>query len=319
MYICIVNSYLMTLQQLEYIRALDIERNFVRAAERCFVTQPSLTMQVQKLEEQLGVKIFDRSKKPLIPTPLGEKLVAQAYTILKEAARFKEIVKDQEGKLSGELKIGIIPTLAPYLLPLFVPKFESDFPEIRLFVQELQTKTIVEKLRKDELDLGILVTPLEEKGIQESPLFNEPMYGYVGDSHRLSSKKKIAVADLDLDDTWLLSEGHCLRAQVLNICKAHQNDETHSFVFESGSLETLERLVEMHRGMTVLPYLATLNLSSKQRKLLREFNGIVPVREVSVVTNRAHIKTAMIKVLKTVILNSVPESLLKTEGQIIDL
>ncbi|MGB0369041.1 MAG: LysR family transcriptional regulator, partial [Flavobacteriales bacterium] len=191
----------MTIQQLEYIRALDIERNFVRAAERCFVTQPSLTMQVQKLEEQLGVKIFDRSKKPLIPTPLGEKLVAQAYTILKEAERLKEIVHEQEGKLSGELKIGIIPTLAPYLLPLFVPKFESGYPNIRLVVQELQTSTIVAKLRKDELDLGILVTPLEEKGIQEYPLFNEPMVGYVGESHRLWSKTKIEMADLDLDDT----------------------------------------------------------------------------------------------------------------------
>ena len=309
----------MTLQQLEYIRALDIERNFVRAAERCFVTQPSLTMQVQKLEEQLGVKIFDRSKKPLIPTPLGEKLVAQAYTILKESERFREIVKEQEGRLSGELKIGIIPTLAPYLLPLFVPNFETEFPNIRLVVQELQTTTIVDKLRKDELDLGLLVTPLEEKGIQEYPLFNEPMLGYVGESHRLWSKDKIDVADLDLDDTWLLSEGHCLRAQVLNICKAHQTDESHSFVFESGSLETLERLVEMHRGMTVLPYLATLKLTSKQRKLLRDFSGIIPVREVSVATNRVHIKTAMIEALKSVILSSVPEDLLKTEGQIIDI
>ena len=307
----------MTLQPLEYIRALDIERNFVRAAERCFVTQPSLTMQVQKLEEQLGVKIFDRSKKPLIPTPLGEKLVAQAYTILKEAERFKEIVHEQEGKLSGELKIGIIPTLAPYLLPLFVPKFESGYPNIRLVVQELQTSTIVAKLRKDELHLGILVTPLEEKGIQESPLFNEPMVGYVGKSHRLSSQEKIQMADLDLDDTWLLSEGHCLRSQVLNICKARQNDETHNFVFESGSLETLERLVEMHRGMTVLPHLATLNLNSEQRNLLREFKGVPPVREVSVVTNRVHIKTAMIDALKTVILASIPESLLKSEGQVI--
>jgi LysR family hydrogen peroxide-inducible transcriptional activator len=309
----------MTIQQLEYIRALDIERNFVRAAERCFVTQPSLTMQVQKLEEQLGVKIFDRSKKPLIPTPLGEKLVAQAYTILKEAERFKEIVSEQEGKLSGELKIGIIPTLSPYLLPLFLPKFEMDFPDIRLVVQELQTNSIIAKLRKDELDLGILVTPLEEKGIQEYPMFNEPMVGYVGESHRLWSKDKIDVGDLDLDDTWLLSEGHCLRAQLLNICKAHQNDESHSFVFESGSLETLERLVEMYRGMTVLPYLATLNLSSKQRTLLRDFKGVLPVREVSVVTNRIHIKTAMIEALKTVILSSIPESLLKTEGRRIDL
>ena len=309
----------MTLQQLEYIRALDIERNFVRAAERCFVTQPSLTMQVQKLEDQLGVKIFDRSKKPLIPTPLGEKLVAQAYTILREAERFTEMVKEQEGKLSGELKVGIIPTLAPYLLPLFVPKFEFEFPEIRLLVQELQTNVIVDKLRKDELDLGILVTPLEEKGIQEVVLFNEPMVGYVGRNHRLFSKAEIDINELDLDDTWLLSEGHCLRAQVLNICKAHQNDDTHNFVFESGSLETLERLVELHRGMTILPFLATLNLGKNQRELLREFIGHAPVREVSIATNRVHVKTAMIEALRTTILGSVPAQLLNVEGQVIPL
>jgi LysR family transcriptional regulator, hydrogen peroxide-inducible genes activator len=309
----------MTLQQLEYIRALDIERNFVRAAERCFVTQPSLTMQVQKLEEQLGVKIFDRSKKPLIPTPLGERLVAQAYTILREAERFTEMVKEQEGKLSGELKVGIIPTLAPYLLPLFVPKFELEFPEIRLLVQELQTNVIVDKLRKDELDLGILVTPLEEKGIQEAVLFNEPMVGYVGRNHRLFHQTEIDVSDLDLDDTWLLSEGHCLRSQVLNICKAHQNDETHNFVFESGSLETLERLVELHRGMTILPFLATLNLGKNQRELLRDFVGHAPVREVSIVTNRVHVKTAMIEALRTTILGSIPAQLLNVEGQVIPL
>lgn len=309
----------MTLQQLEYIRALDIERNFVRAANRCFVTQPSLTMQVQKLEEQLGIKIFDRSKKPLIPTPLGEKLVAQAYTILREAERFKEIVKEQEGRLNGELTIGIIPTLAPYLLPLFVPKFELEFPDIRLIVQELQTSTIVGKLRKDELDLGLLVTPVVEKGIQETVLFNEPMIGYVGKNHRLFGQTKINISDLDLDDTWLLSEGHCLRGQVLNICKAHQNDETHNFVFESGSLETLERLVEHHRGMTILPFLATLNLSKNQRKLLREFEGKPPVREVSIATNRVHVKPAMIDALAQTIKQSVPKTLLKTEGEVIPL
>jgi len=307
----------MTLQQLEYIRALDIERNFVRAADRCFVTQPSLTMQVQKLEDELGVKIFDRSKKPLIPTPLGELIVAQAKIVLKESERLKEIISDQEGKLSGELEIGIIPTLAPYLLPLFVPKFEAEYPNIRLLVQELQTEIIVERLRRDDLDLGILVTPLEEQGIQEKVLFNEPMVAYVGRNHRLFNQTEIDASELDLDDTWLLSEGHCLRAQVLNICKAHQNDQTHNFVFESGSLETLERLVELHRGMTILPFLATLNLSKKQRELLRNFKGMPPVREVSIVTNRVHVKTAMIDALAETIKSSVPNSLLSTEGDVI--
>ncbi|MDA9120928.1 LysR substrate-binding domain-containing protein [Flavobacteriales bacterium] len=309
----------MTLQQLQYIMALDTERNFVRAADKCFVTQPSLTMQVRKLEDELGVKIFDRSKKPLIPTPLGEKLVQQARTILKESSRMKELINENQGKLEGELKIGIIPTLAPYLLPLFVADFEANYPQIRLVVQELHTDLIVERLRRDQLDLGILVTPLHEKGIQESVLFNEPMFGYVGKDHRLFSKKKITMSDLDLDDTWLLSEGHCLRGQVLNICKTKKEHDSHSFVFESGSLETLERLVEKHKGMTILPFLATLNLTKRQRELLREFSGVSPVREVSFTTNRVDVKTAMIDALRKTIIKSIPQKLLKSEGQVIEL
>lgn len=307
----------MTLQQLEYIRALDIERNFVRAADRCFVSQPSLTMQVQKLEDELGIKIFDRSKKPLIPTPLGQAIVAQAYVILKEAERMKHLIAEQEGTLSGELTIGIIPTLAPYLLPLFVPLFERQHAGIRLLVQELQTNAIIEKLRKDQLDLGILVTPLRERGITEQVLFYEPMLAYVGRNHRLFGQKEIDASDLDLDDTWLLSEGHCLRGQVLNICKARQSDTMHPLVFESGSLETLERLVEMHRGMTILPHLATLNLNAAQRELLRPFKGTPPVREVSLVTNRVHVKTGMIAALSNVIVSSIPPELLATEGNIV--
>lgn len=309
----------MTLQQLQYILALDAERNFVRAAEKCFVTQPSLTMQVQKLEDELGVKIFDRSKKPLIPTPLGEKLVAQARTILKESSRMKELIQEDQGKLEGELKIGIIPTLAPYLLPLFVAEFEATYPQIRLVVQELQTDLIVDKLRKDQLDLGILVSPLLEKGIQETVLFNEPMVGYVGRKHRLFSKRKINMSDLDLEDTWLLSEGHCLRGQVLNICKSKKDNDSHNFVFESGSLETLERLVETHKGMTILPFLATLNLDKNQQELLREFKDSSPVREVSFATNRVHVKTAMIEALRLTIVESLPNQLSKIEGEVIPL
>ena len=309
----------MTLQQYQYILALDSERNFVRAAEKCFVTQPSLTMQVQKLEDELGVKIFDRSKKPLIPTPIGEQIIAQARIAVQESNRIKELIKESKNELSGELRIGIIPTLAPYLLPLFAANFENEYPSIRLLVQELQTERIIEKLRKDDLDLGILVTPLEESGIKESPLFLEPMLGYVGKDHRLSKKKTISLEDLDLDDTWLLSEGHCLRAQVLNICNAHHNDDSKNLVFESGSLETLERLVESHKGMTILPYLATLNLTSSQRKMLREFKGNPPVREVSIVKNRVEVKTAMIDALTDSIMDSIPNDLAKVKGNVVPI
>jgi LysR family hydrogen peroxide-inducible transcriptional activator len=309
----------MTLQQYQYILALDSERNFVRAAEKCFVTQPSLTMQVKKLEDELGVKIFDRSKKPLIPTPIGEQIIAQARIAVQESNRIKELIKESQNELSGELRIGIIPTLAPYLLPLFAANFEKDYPNIRLLVQELQTERIIEQLRKDDLDLGILVTPLDEQGISERPLFLEPMLGYVGKDHRLAKMKTISLDDLDLDDTWLLSEGHCLRAQVLNICNAHKKDETKSLVFESGSLETLERLVESHKGMTILPYLATLNLTANQQKMLRQFNGNPPVREVSIVKNRVEVKTAMIDALAETIIDSIPKELTTAKGEVIPI
>lgn len=309
----------MTLQQLQYVLALDAERNFVRAAEKCFVTQPSLTMQVQKLEDELGVKIFDRSRKPLIPTPIGEQIIAQARIAVQESNRIKELVKESQNDLSGELRVGIIPTLAPYLLPLFAANFEASYPNIRLLVQELQTERIVEMLRQDELDVGILVTPLEERGIKEQPLFLEPMLGYVGKNHRLFSKEKIRLSDLDLDDTWLLSEGHCLRSQILNICKAYQNDDSSNLVFESGSLETLERLVESHKGMTILPYLATLNLNEAQREMLRKFDGEPPVREVSIVKNRVEVKTAMIDALAETIIDSIPKELTSTKGEVIPI
>lgn len=309
----------MTLQQLQYIKALDLERNFVRASERCFVTQPSLTMQVRKLEDQLGVKIFDRSRKPLVPTPIGVEIIEQAKVILKEAERMKEIIEDHKGELAGELVIGIIPTLAPYLLPLFIHQFQSDYPGIRLVVRELQTDSIVEKLRSDELHLGILVTPLNEKRITETPLFHEPLLAYVGKHHRLWSKDVVALSDLDLEDTWLLSEGHCFRGQVLNICKARKTDDAQNLVFESGSLETLERLVERHKGMTILPYLATLDLDKEQQLLIRPFKGSVPVREVSIVTNRVHVRSAMIEALQLTIHKCLPESLKSIEGDPVPL
>lgn len=309
----------MTIQQLQYVLALDAERNFVRAAEKCFVTQPSLTMQVQKLEDELGVKIFDRSRKPLISTPIGEQIIAQARIAVQESNRIIELVKESQNELSGELRVGIIPTLSPYLLPLFAANFEASYPKIRLLIQELQTDVIVEYLRKDELDLGILVTPLKEVGIKESPLFLEPMMGYVGKQHRLASKETIRMEDLDLDDTWLLAEGHCLRAQVLNICKAHQRYDTHNLVFESGSIETLERLVESHKGMTILPYLATLNLTDVQREMLRKFDGAPPVREVSIVKNRVEVKKAMIEALAETIKRSLPDELFDAKGVVVPI
>lgn len=308
----------MTLQQLSYIVALDFERNFVRAANRCFVSQPSLTMQVKKLEDELDLQLFDRTKKPLIPTPAGVPVIDLARTILANVEDLKLLVSEQKGVMEGELKLGVIPTIAPYLLPLLLPRFERDHPKVKLIIQELQTSDIIKYLRNDELDVGLLATPLGESGITEVPLFQEPMFGYVGSDHRLFKKKKLKLTDLDLQDTWLLAEGHCFRSQVLNIC-ANRNDTGNSSTFESGSLETLERMVEQHRGMTILPAMATIGLSPDQQALIRPFSGTVPTREISLVISRTQIKKHMIDALKHSTLQVVPDNIKTTEGNRIGL
>ena len=302
----------MTIQQLTYIIALDSERNFVRAAEKCFVSQPSLTMQVKKLEDELDVQIFDRSKKPLIPTPAGIPIIEQARTVLAEVTHLKSLVSEQKGLLEGELRLGVIPTISPYLLPQVLPKFEAEAPKVQLTVQELQTTDIIRKLRNDELDVGLLATPLNETGITELPLFEEPMLGYVGPNHRLFKRKTIKLSDLLLDDTWLLSQGHCFRSQVLNIC-ANRGMSSNSN-FESGSLETLQRMVEQHRGMTILPAMATTSLSKTQQELLRPFSSTIPTREVSLVISRTQIKRKMIDTLHATILAAEPSSVRSNSG-----
>lgn len=306
----------MTIQQLTYIVALDTERNFVRAAEKCFVSQPSLTMQVKKLEDDLDLQIFDRSKKPLIPTPAGLPIIEQARTVLAEVAQLKSLVAEQKGLLEGELKLGVIPTISPYLMPMVLPAFEADYPKVQLIIQELQTKDIIQKLRNDELDVGLLATPLNERGITELPLFQEPMFGYVGTNHRLFKRKTIKLKDLELADTWLLSQGHCFRSQVLNIC-ANRNASSNSN-FESGSLETLQRMVEQHRGMTIIPAMATTALTNSQKELLRPFSGTVPTREISLVINRTQIKRKMIEALHATILASIPTTVTSEKGDRID-
>src|SRR5687768_8393452 len=169
----------MTFTQLEYIIAVDTHRHFAKAAKQCFITQPTLSMQIQKLEEELGSKIFDRSKQPVIPTEIGEEIVRQARIIIHETKMIHELIRDRDGVLQGELRIGIIPTLAPYLLPMFLQPFLTAYPGIRIRVKEMTTDIIVEKLKAGRIDVGLLVTPLQDNGIREHPLFYEELVAYV--------------------------------------------------------------------------------------------------------------------------------------------
>ena len=298
----------MTFVQLEYIVAVDTYRHFATAAGHCFVTQPTLSMQVQKLEEELGLKLFDRSKQPVIPTEAGRAIIEQARRILGEKQVITEIVQEKKGVLTGELRIGIIPTLAPYLLPLFIQTFTTKYPQIKLIVSELTTELLVSRLREGRVDVGILVTPLQENGIREQVLFYEELLVYVARKNAAYKKTYMLAQDIDPEKLWLLEEGHCFRSQIVRLCELRKaSKEGSHFDYEAGSLETLRRMVELNDGITILPELAALDLTGKQQQLIRHFKRPAPMREVSIVVHRDFVKQRLVQALYQEILRSVPE------------
>lgn len=306
----------MTFIQLEYIVAVDTWRHFATAAEHCFVTQPTLSMQIQKLEEELDLKIFDRSKQPVVPTETGVEIILQARAILSGRNKLLQTIQEKKGLLVGELRIGIIPTLAPYLLPLFVQRFTRKYPGVRLVVHEMMTDLIITRLREGKIDAGILVTPLQEPGIKEYVLFYEEMMAYVSRKNAAYKKTYMLPQDIDPDKLWLLEEGHCLRSQIVNLCELQKISREHShFDYEAGSIETLRRMVEMYDGITILPELATLEMPASQRQLIRYFKKPSPMREVSLVVHRNLVKQRLIDVMKQEILLTIPEKIRKNKSQ----
>jgi LysR family hydrogen peroxide-inducible transcriptional activator len=306
----------MTITQLEYIVAVDTHRHFAQAAEQCFITQPTLSMQIQKLEEKLGSKIFDRSKQPVIPTEIGEEIIQRARIILNEVKKINQLISDKQGILQGELKIGIIPTLAPYLLPLFLQPFLKKYPDVTIKVKEMTTDIIVDKLKTGRIDAGLLVTPLQEPSITEYPLFYEELVAYVSKKNAAFKKTYVLADDIDLKELWLLEEGHCFRSQIINLCELKkQNKEKSNFEYEAGSVETLRKMVELNNGVTILPELATLDFSTKQLNMIRHFKSPAPVREVSLVTHRDYMKKKLIDVLKQQIIDILPPKLILNKNK----
>jgi len=298
----------MTITQLEYIVAVDTYRSFVAAADKCFVTQPTLSMQVQKLEDTLGVKIFDRSKQPVTPTEIGIEIIAQARIMLSESEKIKEIITDRQKELSGELKIGIIPTIAPYILPKILHGFIEKYPQVKLVVWELTTEQIVSQLKLGVIDCGILSTPLRESTLTELPVFYENFVAYVSKNSKLSKKKNIVPDDIDMEEIWILNEGHCMREQVLNICQRRKSTQGFKhFEYNTGSVETLKRMVDQNDGATILPELALSDLTDKQLEKVRYFKSPEPAREVSIVIQRNFLKRRMIEALKNEILEFLPK------------
>jgi LysR family hydrogen peroxide-inducible transcriptional activator len=304
----------MTLTQLEYIVALDTSRHFAQASEQCFVTQPTLSMQIRKLEEDLGVKIFDRTKQPVIPTEIGAVIIAQARVALREANMITQLIDDQKGTMTGELRIGIIPTLAPYLLPQLFKQMRGKYPQLNLIIKETITEEIVNELKNNRLDCGLVVTPLNDTTIKEDVLFYEELFVYVSKKNALYNKKYVLAADIDPNELWLLEEGHCFRSQVLNLCELQKRNDI-QFKYETGNIETLKRMVDNSDGITILPELAVKEFSRPQLKLVKRLQSPGPAREVSLVTHRDHVKMKYLKILKDEILNIVPKAMQKLQGR----
>lgn len=305
----------MTLTQLEYIIALDRHRHFAEAAAHCFITQPTLSMQVHKLEQDLGVKIFDRSKQPVVPTEMGLSIIKHAKKVLAERDAILEMINDRKGILSGELKIGIIPTLAPYLLPLFAQQFAKKYPGVKLIVNEMMTEQMLIRLKEGNVDAGILVTPLQEPGIKEDVLFYEELLVYVSRKNHNYKKSYLLPQDIDPQKLWLLEEGHCFRSQIMNLCELQKASKIgQALEYEAGSVETLRRMVELSDGITILPQLASMELNRRQQEQLRPFKRPVPMREVSLVVHRDFVKKRLIDILKNEIIAAVPDEIKKNKA-----
>ncbi|MEY4617595.1 MAG: redox-sensitive transcriptional activator [Pseudomonadota bacterium] len=308
-----------SLTQLEYVLAVYRHGHFAKAAESCHVTQPTLSMQIQKLEEELGVVIFDRSKKPILLSEVGKKIIEQIQTVLFEAKKIEAIIQvSQTGKVAGELTLGVIPTIAPYLLPLLLPVVEKHFPDLQLKMFEMQTHRIIDALNADEIDVGILATPVKIPKMYEMPLYFEPFSVLCKKDHELAASKRVKYANLKFSDIWLLEEGHCLRNQVLDICSIRQGRASKKrFQFESGSLETLKNLVDQYGGYTLLPQLATNSYGNRSQTI--PFERPIPAREIGLVYRREHYKNDLIESLGESILKAIPEELRKLRQKDLDV
>lgn len=292
----------MNFQQLEYIIEVERTKHFAEAAKNCFVTQPTLSMMIKKLEEELGVMIFDRKKKPIAPTMQGKMIIEHAKLILKQKNQMLATVQQEKNSVTGDLRLGIIPTIAPYLIPLFIKSFTSKYPLVNIIAEEINTSLIIEKLKNGHLDIGILATPLEEFNIEEIPIFYEEFFLYGATDF---DREFILPEDINLHQLLLLEEGHCLRSQVLNLCQLKEKLKS-NFSYKSGSLETLKRLVEKNQGITILPELATKGIDKKR---IIQFKEPRPVREVSLVVHQSFLKKKLLDALFEEIKRGLPKKL----------
>ena len=289
----------MTITQLKYTLAVAEHGNFTLASDKCFVTQPTLSMQVQKLEEELGITIFDRSTKPLKVTDIGEKVLIQARRIIEESSRMNDIISEEKGIIGGNLTVGIIPTVSSTLLPLFLNIFLKKHKDINLKIEEYNTDVLVQKLEDRTIDCALAATPLNNSSIIEKPLYYEPFVAYVPTHHHLSGHKPLEIEDLSSSNLLILEDGHCFRNQVLNLCSSQ--DFNQQYELKSGSFETLINLSNSGPWMTVIPYLHSKNLSNNKTNNLIPFKEPSPAREISIIYSKSQLKLPVINALSSTI------------------
>lgn len=287
----------MTITQLRYVLAVAEHQNFTKAAKHIFVTQPTLSMQIQKLEEELDILIFDRKKKPIELTSVGKKIVEQARNIVNESERMQDVVDQEKGFIGGTFHLGMIPTVMPTLLPIFLKSFSTRYPKVQLKIEELNTDEIISRINDGYLDAAIAATPLEQEKIKERILYYEPFVGYIPESHRLGSKEHIAIDDLNPKDILLLRDGHCLRDNIINLCNAPKSGNNEQFQLKSGSIETLVKLSDEGLGMTLLPFLHTLTLNADKKQNLKYFREPSPAREISIIYSGSKLKMQIVDAL----------------------
>lgn len=310
----------MNLSQLEYLRELYVSGSFSMAAEKLGITQPALSLQIQKLEEELDFKLIDRARRPLKLTAEGEVFFRKVTDILQQVDQLKDIAFELGNEIKGTLKIGIIPTLAPYLVPLFLNRLSREYPALHIEVYELKTEEIIAEMKMSRLDCGIISTPVSENNLDFQPLFYERFFAYVSEKHPLYTKEMVSIGEIEENDLWYLEEGNCFQNQVNSICNLSPGIQAGRLLdYRSSSIDSLRRIVENENGVTFIPELATINIPAEQEEMIKEFSDDHPVREISLISLKRPAKERQIKALQTVIKKSIPKRMLEnTGGRVLD-
>lgn len=297
----------MNLQQLRYVVAVNRFRNFAKAAESCNVSQPTLSAMLQKLEEELDIRIFERSNKSVTPTTAGEKIIRQAETALLEIDRIGEIVLEGKGQIGGKFALSVGPTIAPYILPKFIKKYRESFPSVELSIQELKVNFMLDALLRGELDAGIAISENAREGILEIPLYTEKFLVYLAES----CWRKLPVFkpdNLEHENMWIMKDAQCLRDSAFSFCKSRQKG---NHIYEAGSITTLVHIVDENGGFTIIPEMHLPFLSDKQRENVRPIEGdYLSQRRVSLYFKEDYIRQRMLNTVTDTLKKFIPERMI---------